>query len=249
MSEPLKQAAMEPGTAESGAGVDTEVAAVDWIFESVSAGRPVPVAEAESVVNSMFAEQQWGGRPVFPLIPVSEPSAFLAVHSVNVARLAMTLAGSQQFDPAAIRSVGLAALLHDIGMVTVDAGAWRKAGELTPAERASVKRHTVDGARLLLAAHASLDLAAVVAYEHHLTMDGSGYPTLLYPRPTHFVSRLVQVCDVFCALSTDRPYRKPWPPEVIVSFLKERSGFEFHPTLASALVALVQSDLTAGPVL
>jgi putative two-component system response regulator len=56
------------------------------------------------------------------------------------------------------------------------------------------------------------------------------------------VSRLVQVCDVFCALSTDRPYRKAWPIDVILSFLDERSGFEFHPTIAATLTTMVRDD-------
>jgi HD-GYP domain-containing protein (c-di-GMP phosphodiesterase class II) len=232
--------------AASPASRSDEVEATAWIFRRVAEGRPLPVAEAECVVNAMYGEHKWGGRLFFPLLRVDEPTEFMAVHGVNVATVAMALAGSQQFDPASVRRVGVAALLHDIGMAKVPVGTWSKAGKLTPEERTHVMAHPNDGATLLLAAHASLDLAAVVAYEHHLRMDGSGYPKLTYPRSAHFVSRLVQVCDVFCALSTDRPYRKAWPLEVILSFLDERSGFEFHPTIATALTGLVRDDLTVA---
>lgn len=220
-----------------------EVAATEWIFGRVADGNQLAVAEAECVVNALYTEGAWGRRVVFPLLSVTDPSMFLSVHAVNVATLAMALARLQQFDPPSIRSVGLAALLHDVGMARISAEVWRKQGKLTPEEREVVKRHPVEGATLLLATHDSLDLAAVVAYEHHLRMDGSGYPKLTYARAAHFVSRLVQVCDVFCALSTDRPYRKAWPLDVILSFLDERSGFEFHPTVAATLTTLVRDDL------
>jgi len=217
-----------------------EVEAVEWIFQCVAGGLRLPVAEAECVVNTIYAEQVWGDRVAFSLQPVPDPLRFPPVHAVNVAALAMLLAGSQQFDAPSIRRVGVAALLHDIGMARVPAESWRKPGRLTAEQRDHVKRHPAQGAALLLDAHDSLDLAAVVAYEHHLRMDGSGYPRLTYARSAHFVSRLVQVCDVFCALSTDRPYRKAWPLDVILSFLDERSGFEFHPTIAAALTSLIR---------
>jgi HD-GYP domain-containing protein (c-di-GMP phosphodiesterase class II) len=223
-----------------------EVEATAWIFGRVAEGRQLPVAEADCIINAMWGEHKWGGRLVFPLLPVSEPNDFMAVHAVNVATLAMALAAAQQFDAPSTRRVGVAALLHDIGMAKVPAATWRKQGKLTAEERQQVMRHPDSGANLLLAAHESLDLAAVVAYEHHLRMDGSGYPRLTYPRSAHFVSRLVQVSDVFCALSTDRPYRKAWPLEVILSFLDERSGFEFHPTIVSLLTGLVRDDLVVA---
>jgi HD-GYP domain-containing protein (c-di-GMP phosphodiesterase class II) len=233
-----------PERVDSPTARSDEVEAMEWIFSHVAGGGNLPVAEAECVVNALFAEHKWGGRFVFPLLPVPDTSAFLPVHAVNVTSLAMALAGTQQFDPHAIRRIGLAGLLYDIGMARIPQNVWRKPGKLTARERQLAKSHPREGAALLLAAHESLDLAAVVAYEHHLRMDGSGYPKLTYPRSAHFVSRLIQVCDVFCALSTDRPYRKAWPLEVILSFLDERAGFEFHPTIASALTSLVRDDLT-----
>lgn len=221
-----------------------EVAATSWIFTHVSGGGSLPVAEAGCIINAMYGEQKWGSRFVFPLLPVMDPDDFPAIHAVNAASLAMALAGSQQFDPPSIRRVGMAALLHDIGMARVAPDVWRKQDKLTAQERELIKSHPREGALLLLRSHESLDLAAVVAYEHHLRVDGSGYPKLTYPRSAHFVSRLVQVCDVFCALATDRHYRKAWPLDVILSFLDERAGFEFHPTIAAALTGLVREDLT-----
>jgi HD-GYP domain-containing protein (c-di-GMP phosphodiesterase class II) len=235
-----RSAELLPGSAAGEDSAMEEVEAVAWIQSEVAAGRRLPLLEAEIVVDTLFTELRWGGKPPLPLVPVHDVAAFLAVQAVNVSGLAMALAHALQFEHAAVRRVGLAGLLHDIGMTRLSPGILGKPGLITPEERAEVVRHPIEGARILLATDVSLDLAAVVAYEHHLRMDGSGYPRLDYPRSAHYVSRLVQLCDVFCGLYSPRPYRVAWPLEIIVSFLAERAGFEFHPTIASALSALVQ---------
>lgn len=226
-----------------------EVEAVAWLQGEVAESRRLPLLEAELVIHSLFTEQRRGGKLPLPLIEVRRTSDFLAVHAVNVASVSMFLAEALEFEPAAVRRVGLAALLHDIGMVRLPREIVEKEGQVTAAEREKVKLHPILGARILLAADASLDLAATVAYEHHLRMDGSGYPQLLYPRSAHYVSRLVQLCDVFCGLHSERPYRKAWPLDIIISFFTERRGFEFHPTLTAALTTLLQQHQQAAAMM
>src|SRR5437773_11311612 len=69
-----------------------------------------------------------------------------------------------------------------------------------------MNRHPAEGARLILRAEEDLDLAAVVAYEHHIMLNGDGYPTFQFRRDCHEGSKLVHVCDVYDALRTHRPY-------------------------------------------
>ncbi len=240
--EPWVERRREPSIA--GLRVPDEVDAAQWIHQQVAEGKRLPVAEAEALINALFADVRWSGRPLLPPVAVRDTAYLAGTHAVNVAALSMALADSLQFEEVAVRRVGVAGLLHDIGMTRLPAEIAGKSGQLTPEERELVKRHPVEGARILLAADASLDLAAVVAYEHHLRMDGSGYPHLVYPRSAHYVSRLVQLCDVFVALASPRPYRAAWPLEIILSFLSERAGFEFHPTLSGALTELVQQFVT-----
>src|SRR5207244_3950191 len=84
---------------------------------------------------------------------------------------------------------------------------------------------------LLLEVEEDLDLAAVVAYEHHIMINGGGYPALRYPRDCHHASKLVHVCDVYDALRTRRPYRDAWSFEKTLGYLDERKGLEFDPDL------------------
>lgn len=243
VEEPLRLSDVTPGWDLS---LSDEVDAVSWILEEVRSGRPLPLLEAEFVVDSLYAELCWGGRAILPLVPVRTADRFLAVQAVNVACLSMMLARAQKFDDAGTLRIGLAALLHDLGMALLPREMIEKPGQLAPEERQRLKQHPVVGARLLLARDKSLDLAAVVAYEHHLRMDGSGYPQLVFRRSTHYVSRLVQLCDVFCSLYSPRTYRKAWPVDIILSFLAERAGFEFHPALTEALTTLVRQHTNAA---
>jgi HD-GYP domain-containing protein (c-di-GMP phosphodiesterase class II) len=222
--------------------VAAELEAVRWLHEQVSAGKPLPLVEARTIVDSLFHEIRWGGGVLGSLAFPDAMEAYHAAHAVNVCLLSMALARNVQFDDDAARRIGLAGLLHDIGMLRVDPDLLARPGQLTAMEREQVKRHPEEGAHILFAADPSLDLAAVVAYEHHIKIDGSGYPRPQFRRSAHYISRLIQVCDVYHALRSPRPFRPAWPDDVITSFLTERAGFEFHPALAAALTALIHGS-------
>jgi putative two-component system response regulator len=138
----------------------------------------------------------------------------------------------------------VAGLLHDVGKVRIPIEVLNKPGKLTEAERLIINRHPADGARIIMQSDEALDLAAVVAYEHHVMLDGGGYPAMHYGRACALASRLVHVCDVFDALRTKRPYRDAWESERVYSYLLERSGTEFDPDLVSAFVAMMRRSET-----
>ena len=219
--------------------VQEELAAIAWVHEQVRARRRLPVADVEAVAGSLFLRLREARGESLPII-VSEHENFPPVHAVNVALLSMALAQDVHFDESAVRKVGTAGLLHDVGMARVPLHILVKPGQITAEEREAIKQHPQEGARLILEADASFDLAAIVAYEHHMKADGSGYPPTRFPRPPHYMSRLVQVCDIYQALRSPRPFRRPWPPEIVASFLNERAGFEFRPALAHALTLMMQ---------
>lgn len=102
-----------------------------------------------------------------------------------------------------------------------------------------MNRHPVEGARIIMVSQQNLDLAAVVAYEHHIMQNGGGYPKLDYPRECHQASKLVHVCDVYDALRTNRPYRAAWPAQKVLGYLEERAGTEFEPEAARRFVKMM----------
>jgi HD-GYP domain-containing protein (c-di-GMP phosphodiesterase class II) len=134
----------------------------------------------------------------------------------------------------------VAGLLHDLGKVTIPKDVLTKPGKLTPSERALMNTHPSEGARLILASEPDLDLAAVVAYEHHIMLNGGGYPSFRYTRECHQGSRLVHVCDVYDALRTNRPYRDAWPMDKVLAYIEERSGTEFDGPAAHAFAQMMR---------
>ena len=76
--------------------------------------------------------------------------------------------------------------------------------------------------------------AATVAYEHHINLDGSGYPRYTYPREAHFASKLVHVCDIYDALCARRPYRDAFRPEQALVIVEDQSGRHLDPDLVHA---------------
>jgi putative nucleotidyltransferase with HDIG domain len=213
---------------------------MDWVHKEIQNGAKIPMVEADAVVRSLSIAMHAERAMVLPLLQLKEFDQYTTTHSMNVAVLAMALAESLELGSAQVRAVGVAGLLHDLGKVRVAKEVLLKPGKLTEAERAEIQRHPVEGARILLAGDQPLDLAAVVAYEHHLMLDGSGYPCRHSPRDTHYGSRLVHVCDVYDALRTKRPYRDAWESEKALKYIEERSGLEFDPALASTFAGMIR---------
>ena len=207
-----------------------------WMQRQVQSNSGVPILEAEAVVRSLTLAMRGDQRMVLPLLKLKEFDQYTTTHALNVAVLSMGLAESLGCRPREIRAIGVAGLLHDIGKTRIPIEVLTKPGKLTDEERLIMNAHPVDGARLILQSEEDLDLAATVAYEHHIMLDGGGYPALHYRRECTLASRLVHVCDVYDALSTKRPYRDAWPSEKTLAYLEERAGTEFDPDLVAAFV-------------
>jgi HD-GYP domain-containing protein (c-di-GMP phosphodiesterase class II) len=216
-----------------------EVAAITWLLDEVREGHPLPVVEAEAVAHSLFVSMRTEGQTELRLRPLHDMREYGSVHALNVSMLSMGLAEQLGFDQSAVREIGLAGLLADVGMVRVPVDLIAKSEQLDAAERESIKSHPSEGARIIVESDSALALPAMVAYEHHLRMDGSGYPALSFPRTPHQISRLVQICDTYHALRSPRPFRQAWPNDVIFSFLQQRAGMDFDPDMATRLIALV----------
>lgn len=217
-----------------------EIDAVRWVHGEVAAGSELPLLEADAIVRSLSVAMHGSGTVMLPLVQLKRFDQYTTTHSLNVAVLAMALAETLGFSARDVRALGTAGLLHDVGKVRVPRDILVKPGALTDAERAVLNRHPVDGARIILQSDQDLALAAAVAYEHHIMIDGGGYPALHFRRACHYASRVVHVCDVFDALCTDRPYRAAWEIDRVLRYLDERAGVEFDPDIACAFTAMIR---------
>jgi putative nucleotidyltransferase with HDIG domain len=246
-----------PGSPTGGGITEFEVAAavaytlqeeadtVRWMHASASERDAVPLAEAEAVVRSLSVALHADGRLLIPLLRIKAYDQYTTTHSINVAVLVMALAEALGHVPRDVRALGIAGLLHDLGKVRVPPEILTKPGALSPEERERLNRHPSDGARLILNSDKALTLQASVAFEHHIWIDGGGYPQRRFSRDCHYASTLVHVCDVYDALRTDRPYRAAWTSARALEYIERRSGKEFDPDVAEAFASLMRHHESA----
>lgn len=240
----LEDGAEEPA---EGPELEEETQAIDHLLDQAENRGLISLAVARAVVQSLSIALQYG-RPLLELlVPVRRNDEYTTVHSLNVSVLSMSLAEAVGVPRQDVKDIGEAALLHDVGKAYTPVEVLQKPGKLSPDEWEIIKRHPEDGARIILRSGGQMEFAAVVAYEHHLTWQGGGYPELRYPRRPHPVSQLVQICDVFDALRTERPFRGPWPVEKIFRYFSELSGTDLNPeVLAGFQNMLLKQGVQAG---
>jgi putative nucleotidyltransferase with HDIG domain len=217
-----------------------EVETIRWLHEEVQQRESLPLAEAEAVVRSLSVAMHGDQQMIMPLLQLKEFDQYTTTHSLNVSVLSMALAEYLGMAPSDVRAFGVAGLLHDLGKVRIPIEILTKAGKLTPDERLVMNRHPVEGARLIFESEENLDLAAVVAYEHHIMLNGLGYPQVRYRRSCHEASNLVHVCDVYDALRTRRPYRDAWPVEQVLPYIEGRAGLEFDPNYVREFIEMMR---------
>lgn len=217
-----------------------EVETIRWLHDEVKQRDLLPLAEAEAVVRSLSVAMHGDRQMMLPLLQLKQFDQYTTTHSLNVAVLSMALAEYMGMGAGDVRAFGIAGLLHDLGKVRIPIEVLTKAGKLTPDERVVMNRHPVEGARLILESEQELDLAAVVAYEHHIMLNGLGYPQMRFRRKCHEASNLVHVADVYDALRTTRPYREAWPVDRVLPYLEGRSGLEFDPIYVHGFITMMR---------
>jgi putative nucleotidyltransferase with HDIG domain len=213
---------------------------VEWLHQEIQGGAKLPIVEADAVVRSLSIAMHAEQAMMLPLLQLKEFDQYTTTHSMNVAVLAMALGEYLELGGATVRALGVAGLLHDLGKVCIPRDILIKPGKLTEAERTVIQQHPVVGARMLLASPDPMDLAAIVAYEHHIMIDGGGYPRLHDARGAQYASRLVHICDVYDALRTNRPYRLAWESERAMAFIEGRAGLEFDHAIARSFTAMMR---------
>ena len=160
-------------------------------------------------------------------------------HMVNVSVLSMAQARTLNLGGALLREFGFAALMHDIGKVNTPLEVLNKPDRLTKEEFTVMKQHVVDGAHILRRTPEMPALAAVVAFEHHLKQDLSGYPENIGHRDLNLCTMIVSIADVFDALRSNRVYREGLPTDRIKSIMGQQDSPAFEPKLLRRFVNLM----------
>ncbi len=223
----------------AGPALHEEARALNWIHEEVKAGRPLPALEAHAVGEAVGLALREVGPGVRPHTGEAMVTGPFVSHSLNAALVAGVFATALRLDPAVVSAITMAALLADIGQARTGfdplAG-----GRPSPQEWEKVRHHPVEGARVLLQAGTPFELPAVVAFEHHHNVDGSGYPERPVKRAPHVASRVVRIADVFTAMTELRPWRAPHEPEAAIAQMASESGQAYDADLMDAFATIFQ---------
>jgi len=214
------------------------------IFNDVRMGKIPKSGEAISTVRSMVETTLAEPHALLALSLIKDYDDYTFRHSVNVAVISLAVGRASGLDEKKLRVLGLGALLHDLGKLSVDIAIISKPGRLTSSEFERIKEHPLEGAKILRQMDDVPEAAVSIALGHHLGYDRSGYPVSIRDLPLPDYVYMVAIADAYDAMTTLRPYQQPMTPRGAVRRLLEASGSLYHPELLRAFAL----DLGPYPV-
>ena len=216
--------------------VDNSRQAVVLMFHEARMGKAVDAKNALVLVEDIALSVMRNPGALISLARLKTADDYTYMHSVAVCALMIALAVQLGLDDESTREAGLAGLLHDIGKVAVATDILNKPGKLTDAEFVSVREHPAAGHKILLEAIGVGPVALDVCRHHHEKMDGSGYPDHLSGDQISLYARMGAVCDVYDAITSNRPYKRGWCPAESLRQMAGWSGGHFDPAVFQAFV-------------
>lgn len=166
------------------------------------------------------------------LISIKKKDLVTFVHLLNVSILSMYISSKLGFSKDDVLDLGIAALFHDIGKISISLRILKKKSKLVEDEFLKIQDHSILGTKILTRYIDMLGiLPIVVSFEHHMRYDLKGYPKVHFPHTPHLASYIVSLCDVYDALAQRRTYKKDYPPNEIYNIMMKEKGKLFDPKL------------------
>ena len=209
------------------------------VWESARANSKADAAAARGMVDGLAQAVSQNRTALLALTALKNYDNYTFTHMVNVSILTMGQARGLGIDGAMLREFGLAALMHDIGKVRTPAEVLNKPDKLTDDEFTIMKRHVIDGAEILRGTPDIPALAPIVAFEHHLRLDGTGYPHGVHRSSLNIATMLCSIADVYDAMRSQRRYQQAFPTDRILTVLLRNDGKQFDQHLVRRFVQLV----------
>jgi putative nucleotidyltransferase with HDIG domain len=218
---------------------NTAVTSAQSLWDQAKAGDKPDPETARRIIDSLANIVNQDRTSLMALTALKKYDNYTFTHMVNVAALAMAQARALNLEGPLLREFGFAALMHDIGKVNTPVEVLNKPGKLTDSEFTVMKQHVIDGAHILRRTPEMPALAPIVAFEHHLKQDLSGYPENIGHRKLNLCTMIVSIADVFDALRSNRPYREGLATARIRSIMGEQGNPAFNQVLLRRFVNLM----------
>ena len=209
--------------------------AVMSMFQEARMGNAVDATRAKAMVEDIADSVSRNAGALISLARLKNADDYTYMHSVAVCAMMVALARQLGLDTEQTRSAGLAGLMHDLGKAAMPLDVLNKPGKLTDAEFAVIKTHPVRGHQLLERSGEKNPIVLDVCLYHHEKIDGSGYPKGLKGDAISLFAKMGAVCDVYDAITSNRPYKSGWDPAESMRMMAEWKG-HFDPKVFQAFV-------------
>ena len=210
--------------------------AVISMFSEARMGRAVDASSAPGLVSEIADSVTRNPSALISLARIKTADDYTYMHSVAVCALMVALARQIGLNDAQIRSAGMAGLLHDLGKAAIPLAVLNKPGKLTDEEFEMVKSHPVEGWKMLKEGGGVEAAVLDACLHHHEKMDGTGYPDRLGHDKLSTIARMAAICDVYDAVTSDRPYKRGWDPAESIRRMAEWTKGHLDPRLFQAFV-------------
>jgi putative nucleotidyltransferase with HDIG domain len=212
--------------------------AVTSLFAEARMGHALNTSECRPLVDEIVGSVDRHADALISLCRLKLADEYTYMHSVSVCALMVSLGRQLGLDDGLCRDAGMAGLLHDLGKAAMPQDIINKPGKLTDEEFTIIKSHPVKGHEMLLASGVDNERVLDVARHHHERIDGSGYPDKLAAENISMIARMSAVCDVYDAITSDRPYKAGWDPAESVAKMASWQG-HFDPTVLQTFVKAI----------
>lgn len=198
--------------------------AVASMFNDARMGKAINAENAIQFVDDIASSVARNEGSLISLVRLKTKDDYTYMHSVAVCALMVALANELGLSEAEAKQAGLAGLLHDIGKAAIPMDVLNKPGALTDDEFALVKLHSERGYELLMQANISDTVVLDVCLHHHEKVNGMGYPRQLKEDEISLFAKMSAVCDVYDAVTSNRPYKDGWEPGVSLQRMAQWAG-------------------------
>lgn len=209
--------------------------AVVSMFQEARMGKAIEAEAAAPLVEEISNSVLRNPGALISLARLKTADDYTFMHSVAVCALMIALARQLGLDEQQTREAGMAGLLHDLGKAMIPLEILNKPGKLTEEEFTLVKTHPAEGHKLLLGGTGINEISKDVCLHHHEKVDGSGYPKGLNGDSMSLYAKMGAVCDVYDAVTSNRPYKVGWDPAESIKRMAEWTG-HFDATVFQAFV-------------
>jgi putative nucleotidyltransferase with HDIG domain len=217
----------------------TAVETAETLWQAAKAGEQPDPNAARKIIDSLAKMVSQDRTSLMALTAIKRYDSYTFTHMVNVSVIAMAQARALNLEGPLLREFGFAALMHDIGKVNTPLEILNKPDRLTTEEFDVMKQHVVDGAHILRRTPEMPALAPVVAFEHHLRQDLSGYPENVGHRELNLCTQIVSIADVYDALRSNRVYRQGLPSDRIKAIMTQKDSPAFNSKLLRRFINLI----------